>query len=181
MAFNNHGEIRNDFIAFIALLVINGTMLLVMKSVPFEIELILRRLLYLTLVFPVFGLWLFFSERKEYAQLLKKNKSKSHSIKTMRNQKLRLVVSGLLSCILLGFALMYITTAIIDVFTPENFLLATIVDIDYNYRSPDVITLSNGENYDLYPNGYEVKPGETYKFRIMEKSDLAVPWKELAD
>ena len=97
LAFNNHGEIRNDFIAFIALLVINGTMLLVMKSVPFEIELILRRLLYLTLVFPVFGLWLFFSERKEYAQLLKKNKSKSHSIKTMRNQKLRLAVSGLLS------------------------------------------------------------------------------------
>ena len=76
---------------------------------------------------------------------------------------------------------MYITTAIIDVFTPENFLLATIVDIDYNYRTPDVITLSNGENYDLYPNGYEVKPGETYKFRIMEKSDLAVPWKEFAD
>lgn len=180
LVFNNHGEIRKGFIAFMTLLIINGTMLLVMNRVSFEFELILRRSLHLTLVSPLLWLWIFFSDRNHYEQLKKKSKYNPRSWKMLMREKIQLILSGLLSCLYLGFSIIVVSTVILDVSAKEHYLTATIVDIEYRYRSEDTVVLSNGEHYKLYPKGFEVNPGETYKFRIMEKSDLAVPWDKLS-
>ena len=179
LVLKHQGGIKPGFIAFIGFLVINAGLLLLMGRVSIEIELIVRRLFYLTIFAPIFGWWVFTSTRKHYLKLWKKNRYNPKSWKMLRREKARLVLDGLLSCFVVGIGIVQISVAIIDVVSEEQYLTATIVEVDEHYRLPDVITLSNGERYNLFSNGYDAEQGKKYRFRMMELSGLAIPVEEI--
>jgi len=164
---NKEGKIRRGLIFIVALFVVNIALVVAGDNTSFEAMFILRELYYFTLFLPII-IFIIINALKETKNLNVEDE------KQKRIYFALIAVVTAISIFVVCFGFYKLINSIRDVLSPKVTISAAVNDISIMWKSAEIVKLSDGKTYSLLYNGYSVNEGETYSFRIMEKSNYAV-------